>query len=100
MRRGLLILSAFGYGMFLIAGVNTGAGVYRTPAFCFAAFACAVVAAACVSNRPRLYWSIAAAAAVVCGVYGYRQNSEWREKLKRAQAQQQPPPAIHAETNR
>ena len=100
MKRGLLILSGFGYVMFLVAGLDTGLGVYRTPAYCFAALACAVVAAACVAKKPRLYWSIAGVAAVLCSVYGYHQNSEWHETLESIRAQRQSQPAVQTETTR
>ena len=96
----LLILPVFGYVMFLIAGMDTGLGVYRAPAYCFGAAACALVAAACVSKRQRLYWSIAGVAAIACSLYGYHQNSEWRERLGRVRAQQPPPPTAQTETNR
>lgn len=101
MKRTLLILSAFGYLIFLIAGMDTGLGIYRTPAYCFAAAACAFVAVACVSKSQRWYWGIAGIAAIACSIYGYRQNSEWRERLERIRSQQQPPPpAAQTETNR
>lgn len=76
MNRALIILSSFGYVMFLIAGTDTGLGVYQTPAYCFAAFACAAVAAACVSKRARWSWGIAGVAALVFSLYGYHQNTE------------------------
>jgi hypothetical protein len=98
MKRALLILSAFGYLMFLIAGLDTGLGVYCTPAYCFAAVACALVAAFCVSKRARLYWSIAGIAAFACSFFGYYQNYEMHERLERIQAQQ--PPPSQTETNR
>ena len=98
MKRALLILSAFGYLMFLVAGLDTGLGVYRTPAYCFAAVVCAIVAAASVSKRSRLYWSIAAVAALGCSLYGFYQNHEWRERLERVRAQQ--PPSAQTETKR
>jgi hypothetical protein len=100
MKRALLILSAFGFVVFLIAGMDTGLGVFRTPAYCFAAVACAVVAAACASKRGRLYWSIAGVAAIACSLYGYHQNNEWRVRLDRIRAQQPPPPATQTETNK
>jgi len=98
MKRALLILSAFGYLMFLIAGLDSGLGVYRTPACCFAAVACAIVAAACVSKGARLYWITAGVAAFGCSVYGFYQNHEWRERLERIQAQQ--PASAQTETKR
>lgn len=98
--RALLIMSSFGYAMFLIAGLDTGLGVYRTPAYCFAALACAGVGAACVSMRARWCWGVAGAAAVVCSLYGYRQNDQWREKLAHIRAQQPQSTAAHSDTNK
>lgn len=98
MKRALLIFSAFGYLMFLITGLDTGLGVYRSPAYCFAAVACAIVAAACVSKRLRMYWSIAGVVAIGCCLYGFYQNQEWRDRLDRIQSQQ--PPSAQMETNR
>jgi hypothetical protein len=98
MKRALLILSTFGYLMFLIAGLDAGLGVYRTPAYCFAAVVCAIVAAACVSKISRLYWSIAGVAAFGCGLYGIYQNHEWHERLERIQAQQ--PPSAQSESKK
>ena len=100
MRRGLLILSGFGYAMFLFAGMDTGLGVYRTPAYCFAALACALVAAACAAKRARLYWSIAGIAAIACSLYGYHQNREWRERVERFPVKSQAPPTTQTETNK
>ena len=97
MKRGLLILSGFGYVMFLVAGIGTGLGVYRTPAYCFGALGCAVVAAMCAAKRPRVYWSIAGAAAIACSLYGYHENYTWRERLERAQLERGAPPASQAE---
>jgi hypothetical protein len=99
MKRALLILSAFGYLMLLMEGTSTGLGVYRTPAYCFAAAACAGLAVVCASGRARWYWSIAAIAALGFGFYGYHKNGERRERLGRYQAQRSPP-AIPAQTNK
>ncbi|MBP7826835.1 MAG: hypothetical protein KA236_09830 [Verrucomicrobia bacterium] len=92
LKRKLLFIAGVGYAVFLIAGLDTGLGVYRTPAYCLAALACAVLAAACTTKRPRVYWIIAGIAAILCTVYGYRQNQQWRERLERIKAQQPPPP--------
>jgi hypothetical protein len=100
MKRDLLILSSFGYVVFLIAGLDTGFGVYRTPAYCFAALACAGVAVACASRRLRWFWGVAGVAAVVCSLYGYRQNDQWRERLAHILAQQPPPTATQNHTNK
>jgi hypothetical protein len=97
MKRALLILASFGYVMFLIAGTDTGLGVYRTPAWCFAAVVCAGVAVAYVTAGAKWYWSIAGAAALVLSFYGYHQNDQWREKLSRVQAQH---PAPATQTNK
>jgi hypothetical protein len=51
MRRGVFILAGFGYVMFLVAGLDTGSGVYRTPGYGFAALAFAVVGAALPAKR-------------------------------------------------
>lgn len=88
MRRGLITLSGLGYVMFLWAGLDTGLGVYRTPAYCFLALFCAAAATACASKRVRLWWTVAGLAAIVCGAYGYHQNREWRERLERIRAEQ------------
>ena len=96
----MFILSGFGYVIFLIAGMDTGFGVYRTPAYCLAALACALVAAACAAKRPRLYWSIAGIAAIACSLYGYHENRQWRERLERVLAEHQAPPATQVGTNR
>ena len=61
----MLILAAFGYFIFLDFGMDTGLGVYfLTPNYCWAALACAVVAAACVSRRARWLWAIAGVIAI------------------------------------
>src|ERR1017187_1098937 len=92
MKRAMLILSAFGYVLFLNFGMDRGLGVfYRTPNYCWAALACAVVAGACVSKRSRWFWGIAGVAAIAGCLYGYHQNSEWRQRLDRIRAQQPPP---------
>ena len=96
----MLILSGFGYVMFLIAGLDTGLGVYRTPAYCFAALACALVPAVCAAKRTRLYWSIAGIAAIACGLYGYHENRQWRERLERVLAEHQALPTTQMGTNR
>jgi Gpi18-like mannosyltransferase len=98
MKRAILILSVFGYLISLIAGLDTGLGVYCTPAYCFAAVACAFIAAACVTKRARLYWSIAGIAAFGCSLYGFYQNHEMHESLDRIKAQQ--PSSAQTETNR
>lgn len=96
MKRGLLILSAFGYVMFLTAGIDTGLGVYRTPAYCLAAVACAVMGAPCVAKRHRLFALFAGIVAMACSLYGYHQNIQWREKLDRMSMLLPPAPYQYA----
>ncbi len=100
MRHGLLIFSGFGYVMFLIAGMDTGLGVYRTPAYCFAALACALVAAVCAAKKPRLYWSIAGIVAIACSLYGYHENRQWHERIERVRGEHRADPTAQIETNR
>jgi hypothetical protein len=88
MRRGLLILAGFGYIMLLMAGMDTGLGVYRTPAYSLASVGCAIIAALCSEQRQRFFWVIAALAAILFSVYGFQQNNQWRERLDRFQKQQ------------
>src|SRR5258706_9345593 len=100
MKRALLILAAFGYVMFFIMGIDTGLGVYRSPSYCWAAFACALVAAACVSKRQRRIWIIAGVIAMAASFYGYHQNNEWRERLERIRTRQAPPSTSQTGMNR
>jgi hypothetical protein len=100
MKRALLILSCFGYVMFLLAGTSTGSGVYRTPGFCLAAVACAAVATACVPAKSRWSWSVAGVAALVCSLYGYQQNSKWRAKLDLTRGLRPPTTEVQTDTNR
>jgi hypothetical protein len=99
--RGLVILAAFGYVMFLLAGMDAGLGVFRrTLGYCWAALACALVAVACAPKKLRWFWGIAAVAAIAGNLYGHHQNREWRERLERARAQQTAPSSSQAVTNR
>jgi hypothetical protein len=100
MKRASLILAAFGYIMFLIAGMDTGLGVFRTPIYCWAAFACALIAVLCVSKRHRWFWSIAGVVAIAGSLYGYHQNSEWRQRLERFKAQESTLPTPNTATNK
>ena len=101
LKRGMLILAAFGYFIFLNFGMDRGLGaLYRTPNYCWAALASAVVAAACGSKRSRWLWGIAGVAAIAGCLYAYHQNSEWRETLRRVQAQQASPSPYQTATNR
>jgi peptidoglycan/LPS O-acetylase OafA/YrhL len=101
LKRGMLILAAFGYLIFLSFGMDRGLGVfYRTPNYCWAALTCAVVAAACDSKRPRWLWGIAGVAAIAACLYAYHQNSEWPKRLERVQAQQASPSPSQSVTNR
>jgi len=86
--------------MFVFAGMDTGLGVFRTPAYCWVAIPCALIAAVCSAKRRRWYWIIAGAAAVVCSIYGYQQNSKWRERVEHFPVKQAPPPAEQPESNR
>ena len=101
LKRGLLILAAFGYVMFLLAGLDTGLGVFRrTLGYCWAALACALVAIPCASKKLRWFWGIAGVAAIAGNLYGHHQNSEWTERLERVRAQQTPPSSSQTVTNR
>jgi glucose uptake protein GlcU len=101
LKRGMLILAAFGYVIFLLAGMDQGLGVfYRTLGYCWAALACALAGMTCASKKQRWFWGIAGVAAIVGNLYGHYQNGEWSERLARIQAQQKPPPTAQAPTNR
>jgi len=101
MKRGLLILAAFGYVMCLLAGMDQGLGVfYRSLGYCWAALACALVAIACTSKKQRWFWGLAGVAAIVGNLYGHHQNGVMRETLERVQAKQTPPSTSQTFTNR
>jgi hypothetical protein len=83
MKHALVVTSGIGYLFFLNVGLGTGLGVFRTPAYCFAAFVCALIAMICASKARRWLWIGAAVMAIICSQYGYYMNNKWREKLWR-----------------
>jgi hypothetical protein len=83
----VFILALFGYALFLMEAWDTGLGVYHNPRFCWIAGAFALLALVVASKPQRRIALAAFAVAIVVGIYGYRENAIWKEKLKHAGAQ-------------
>ena len=83
----VFVLAFFAYALFLMAGWSTGLGVYHNPGFCWVAVAFALLALTVASKRQRWTALAAVVVAILVGVYGYRENANWKEKLKHLEAQ-------------
>jgi hypothetical protein len=80
-------LAFFGYALFLMAGWSTGLGVYHKPGLCWVAAAFALLALSVASRRQRWTAFAAVVVAILMAVYGYRENANWKEKLKHMETQ-------------
>jgi hypothetical protein len=84
----VFVLALFGYILFLMEGLSTGLGVYRTPTYCWLAAALAVLAFV-FASRPQRWVAVAAlVTAILSALYGYHANATWKERLERVQSRE------------
>ncbi len=81
----IFILAMLGFVMFLAEGWSTGLGVCHNPKLCWVAGAFALLALVVGSRTQRWVALAALVLAILVGLYGYRENARWREKLQRVQ---------------
>lgn len=84
-RLALFVLSLFAYLFFLSAGWSTSLGVFHNPGYCWLASGFAVLAFIAGSRSQKFVALCALAVSIFVGVYGYRDNAAWRERLKQAE---------------